>query len=774
MGGGSRRGRGRGRSNTSGSGSGGNPKTRKRGSLARESLFIEGGFLSDWTPSSSNRNSGRNGGSNNKSGSLRREEASGSKSGFSKSLGNTVGFNYSSPDVQEVSRARIGNNNEDRNLKQPVQPFVLVDSQKNQIVAHEDQTPPSKQNSVEYTYGYGDFVLGDSSHRGLGFATEDEHDKTPSGIGTSSGHMIQSTPVLDSSSFEKDVGSDKGINCELNNQMDEDLPSTVSSRKNSGFISIGGLKLYTEDISDMESEENDIEESSDEDGSTVSEPDDLGSSESNYSEDMSDSDSDIDDEVAEDYLEGVGGSENIIDAKWLLDPVLDESDDDDDDSSSSGSYGEALEKLGGISLQEASREYGMKKAQPWRKQSVKKAVPFTLDDLMLEKDPRTVFARKMHLSRCPQKSKASKRIHGGKKKFRKERIAVKRRERMLHRGVDLEKINLKLQHIVLDEVDMFSFQPMHSRDCSQVQRLAGVYQLRSSSQAAGKRRFVTVMRTHSTSMPSSSGRQRLEKLLGADDEEADFSVMDPMNKKSVSADRRRLRKKNAKRNDFRLQESGQSKTPKNSASRGSSRVKDKKGSGQKASYADQPVSFVSSGTVHPEAVQVIAVDSEETGSANKKGATSSANADIGSFEVHTTGFGSKMMAKMGFTEGGGLGKNGQGMAQPIEVIQRPKSLGLGVEFSSNVDEPSPRDRSNGIGTSEKRVKSSSRMGSYEKHTKGSSSVGSFEKHTKGSSTSGIGSFEKHTKGFGSKMMAKMGFVEGTGLGRESQGITAPL
>jgi G patch domain-containing protein 2 len=203
-------------------------------------------------------------------------------------------------------------------------------------------------------------------------------------------------------------------------------------------------------------------------------------------------------------------------------------------------------------------------------------------------------------------------------------------------------------------------------------------------------------------------------------------------------------------------------------------VKDKKGSGQKSLYADQPVSFVSSGTIHPETVQVIAVDSVEPDSANKKGTTSSANADIGSFEVHTTGFGSKMMAKMGFTEGGGLGKNGQGMAQPIEVIQRPKSLGLGVEFSSNVDEPSPRDKSSSIGTSEKRAKRSSRMGSYEKHTKGSSSVGSFEKHTKGGSTSGIGSFEKHTKGFGSKMMAKMGFVEGSGLGRESQGITAPL
>lgn len=290
-----------------------------------------------------------------------------------------------------------------------------MDSEQNQIIAHVDQTPPSKPNKVEYTYGYGsDFVLGDSSRRGLGFPPE--HDKTPSGVGTSSGQMPQSTSALDSSSFEKDVGSDEGIDCELSNQMTEDLPSKMSAERNSGFLSIGGLKLYTQDISDNESDEDDNEMSSNEDSSGSSEPEELdGSSESHHSEHTSDSDSDIDEEVAEDYLEGVGGSDNILDAKWLLKPVLDES---DDDSSSSSCYDEALEKLGGIALQEASREYGMKKTRPWKQRSVGYG-PLALDDLMLEKDPRTVSTRKKHAPRFPnswplqaQKSKASKKIHG--------------------------------------------------------------------------------------------------------------------------------------------------------------------------------------------------------------------------------------------------------------------------------------------------------------------------------------------------------------------------
>lgn len=298
------------------------------------------------------------------------------------------------------------------------QPFVLVDSKEAQIFAYIDKTPSSMPRDVEFTYEYGSSsVLGDSSHRGLGFS--DELEGTSSGIEASTKQKEeQEESCFDYS--EKAMNTEERSNHEVGVDLAEDFPAIMlSPKKNSGFVSIGGIKLYTQDISDEESDEDENGKMVDEESSDSSEQGGTaGSSESDDSEGMSDTDLDVDEEVAEDYIEGIGGSHNILKAKWLVEQEFDES---NDDTSSSTGYDETLEKLGGVALEEASRESGMKKAHPRQKYRVSAIDSWSLamDDLTIVKDPRTVYAKKKHVAHFPQswpseayRSKMSRRFPG--------------------------------------------------------------------------------------------------------------------------------------------------------------------------------------------------------------------------------------------------------------------------------------------------------------------------------------------------------------------------
>ncbi|KAJ8753252.1 hypothetical protein K2173_017868 [Erythroxylum novogranatense] len=753
---------GSGKRKPGGGGSNGNNRNRNRnesvrrsrggggGSVRfRNSLFVEGGELADWSPSSysspasfTGRNTNVKFQSGSRSGSGNRPKATvDSKCVSSRSNGIDFGYRYPSVECQEglLIESSDGANNRGDNDLEESQPIILVDSKQNPIVAYFDGTPSLESEKMNFTYDYSSsFALDESSHRGLGFW--DESETTLDGIGSSSKQLEveeQEVSLVWSPLSEKEMVVNENTKCEIGKEI---LTGSSSNKKNSGFISIGGIKLFTEDLTDKESDE----ESLDEGGSESSEPAEL--SESDDSEQTSDSDLDIDEDVAEDYLEGIGGSDNILEATWLVDNDLDEF---DEDSSSSGCFDETVEKLGGIELQEASRTYGMEKSRPRKNCSLAARIGSHVDDLMLVKDPRTVSAKKKHVTHMPQswpliaqRSKSSRKFPGEKKKHRKEMIVVKRRERMLRRGVDIQKINMKLEQIVLDEVDIFSFQPMHSRDCSQVQRLAAIYRLRSSCQGSGKKRFVTVTRTQHTCMPSASDKLRLEKLIGVDDDDADFAVGEGLLKNSGTGDRNRMKKIAKGRGFNQVEHQVQGNSGKNPASRQNNAASRKQGV-KKSSFANQPVAFIASGMIQSEIKEITEVDLKETNeTCEAKPAVPSSK--VGAFEVHTRGFGSKMMAKMGYVEGEGLGKDRRGIAEPIEVVQRPKSLGLGVELSSAGNEST-------ISNSQ-----------------------SFSRYGKPARPQSIGAFEKHTKGFGSKMMAKMGFVEGMGLGKDSQGIVNPL
>ncbi|XP_041112410.1 zinc finger CCCH-type with G patch domain-containing protein-like [Polyodon spathula] len=95
-------------------------------------------------------------------------------------------------------------------------------------------------------------------------------------------------------------------------------------------------------------------------------------------------------------------------------------------------------------------------------------------------------------------------------------------------------------------------------------------------------------------------------------------------------------------------------------------------------------------------------------STETEGLTSSCSSGFAGWEAHTRGFGSKLMAKMGYEFGKGLGRNAEGRVEPVQVVRLPKgkSLDQCAELLQKKKEGKPKKRRrkgrNGPGTSTER------------------------------------------------------------------------
>lgn len=95
-----------------------------------------------------------------------------------------------------------------------------------------------------------------------------------------------------------------------------------------------------------------------------------------------------------------------------------------------------------------------------------------------------------------------------------------------------------------------------------------------------------------------------------------------------------------------------------------------------------------------------------------KQSANSATNEFGGFEKSTKGFGMKMLLKMGYKPGTGLGKEGDGIVNPIEVKLRSRNTGLGYD---DMDDELVKLQ-NTLKEQEKRPKLMPEVASFQKQT----------------------------------------------------------
>ena len=308
---------------------------------------------------------------------------------------------------------------------------------------------------------------------------------------------------------------------------------------------------------------------------------------------------------------------------------------------------------------------------------------------------------------------------GDKKKLkqvRKEALRKERAKRMM-RGNNIHSVNAAFVELIVEEGDMHAFPPMGAGARRVIHMLAQKYFIHTSSSGSGKRRCTMARRTKKSRLPEGDDAKAVQAMLrdyddvrgGVDDGDPYFDAhrVKSAGKKARNAmqkeaalraamqaglnmfdERRRQKRKNS--SDQRRGQSAMSEFEENfttPAKKGKTKSKSKSNVSQES--LSTPVAFVSGGDVNktPAPARDSQSKTNDTGASpatSQPGASGtpsrSVSKDFGKFEQHTKGFGLKMLTKMGFKgAGSGLGKGGEGIAEPVQLSRRKKKLGLGMD-----------------------------------------------------------------------------------------------
>lgn len=273
-------------------------------------------------------------------------------------------------------------------------------------------------------------------------------------------------------------------------------------------------------------------------------------------------------------------------------------------------------------------------------------------------------------------SKGKKKLLPGEKKaLRREKIKAKRSEREKNRGFDLTIINTQLEEFVNSGGDLWALPPVKKKDHHRVAQLAAVYGLNCTRSGGGKKSVPTLRPTGRTSLPTGKNLERLKELLGTHAEDSSPKTSSAFTSRQISIP-------GASR--IRQAESGLSLSPGSDAGfvRRSGQRKSRRRDAA-TSLPTEPLSrsFVSTGTVEVERLEAMFRDTHMNSTSTSSLQRGTSVVGFASFESHTTGFGSRMLEKMGFRGAGhGIGREAQGRASPLSVQMREKRVGLGAEL----------------------------------------------------------------------------------------------